>query len=191
LPFTLVRLHFAAWAMFPALFASLAFCLGQPGLWSSYFMLPIIEWQSHMILFPIFFPLRWGLMKLFLLRLIWEHDPPNLNFLHNLGWQVHTLPSYWVRWALLLCAGNGLKPRLSPSHTPNWLGLQMWAIGIWLVLSLLSIVWFTILILWSFIVSPWSTKFGLRFLVVGLECFGPSRQGMHRIILDLLKWFYD
>jgi hypothetical protein len=27
--------------------------------------------------------------------------------------------------------------------------------------------------------------------VVGLECFGPSSQGMHRIILDLLKWFYD
>jgi hypothetical protein len=43
-----------------------------------------------------------GVSQTFLLRLAWNHDPPNLNLPCSLGWQVNTtVSSYCLRYGFL------------------------------------------------------------------------------------------
>jgi hypothetical protein len=94
---------------------SLAFCLGQSGPQSPYFMLSatagMIGLSHHAQLFSI----DLESLKLFLFRLAWNHSPPNLNLPSNLGWEATTVPSYWLRsGSLELFVQAGLEPWSSP-----------------------------------------------------------------------------
>jgi hypothetical protein len=63
---------------------------------------------------------RGWVLQTFCLWLPWNHDPPDLNLLHSLRWQVF-VTRYWLRWGLMnYLTGLGLN-----SDPPDF---SLWAI---------------------------------------------------------------
>jgi hypothetical protein len=102
----------------------LLFCLSQLCPQSSNFMLPTVSHNDQ-----LFFWLK-GILQTFLFRLAWNHNPPDLSFLHRLGWQACTsIPNYWLRWDLVNFCPSWTSTTIlliSASQVARIMGVNHW-----------------------------------------------------------------